>query len=38
MWNWVKGEGESWCSSRVPLRYWSAWWEVFCPAGATGGV
>ena len=36
-WNWVNGEGESWCRSRVPFRYWSAWAELFWPAGATGG-
>ena len=37
VWNWVKGEGESWGRSRVPFRYWSAWGEGFWPAGATAG-
>lgn len=40
LWNWVKGEGESWERERAPRVYWSAWAEVRAPAGATakGGV
>lgn len=35
MWNWVKGEGESWVISRVPFLNCSACVLVFESAGAT---
>ena len=28
VWNWIRGEGESWERERVPLVYWSARYVV----------
>lgn len=35
LWNWVKGEGESWVRVREDLVYCSAWAWVLLFAGAT---
>ena len=35
VWNWVNGEEESWCLSRVPFVYWSACCVSVELAGAT---